>query len=112
MSSRNLVLRGLLGGALLGAVFRLLLNLFLQMHWGWEEIAVGAASGALLGLYGGMARARRERLYSESLEELAREAGFTHTPQPGPEKLALLKTFPLLGLGTLLSARHHLARHD
>jgi hypothetical protein len=112
MSSRNLVLRGLVGGALVGAVFRLLLNLFLQMHWGWVEIAVGAASGALLGLYGGMARARRERLYSESLAEFAREAGFTHTPQPGPEQLALLKTFPLLGLGTLLSARHHLARHD
>jgi hypothetical protein len=112
MSSRKLVLRGLIGGALLGAVFRLLLNLFLQMHWGWEEIAIGAATGALLGLFGGMVRARREQLYSDSLSELAREAGFAHTPQPGPEKLALLRTFPLLGLGTLLSARHHLARHD
>jgi hypothetical protein len=112
MTSRKLVLRGLIGGALLGAFFRLLLNLFLQMHWGWEEIVLGATTGALLGLFSGMARARRERLYSESLAELAREAGFTHTPQPGPEKLALLKTFPLLGLGTFLSARHHLARHD
>jgi hypothetical protein len=112
MSSQKLVLRGLIGGALLGAFFRLLLNLFLQMHWGWEEIVLGASTGALLGLLSGMARARRERLYSESLAELARVAGFTHTPQPGPEKLALLKTFPLLGLGTFLSARHHLARHD
>jgi hypothetical protein len=112
MSSRKLVLQGLIGGALLGAVCRFFLNIFLQMHWGWEEIAIGAASGALLGLFGGMARARRERLYFESLAELAREAGFTHTPEPGPDRLAALQTFPLLGLGTLLSARHHLARHD
>jgi hypothetical protein len=112
MSSRKLVLRGLIGGALLGAFCRLLLNIFLQFHWGWEEIFLGAATGALLGLFSGMARARRERLYSESLAELAREAGFIHTPQPGPEKLAQLKSFPLLGLGTFLSARHHLARHD
>jgi hypothetical protein len=110
MDSRKLMLRGLVGGAILGAVCRLLLNLFLQIHWGWEEIAIGAATGAALGIASGSARARRERRYAEGLGELAREAGFTHTPEPG--EVPLLRQFPLLGLGTLLSARHHLARHD
>jgi hypothetical protein len=110
MGTRKVVLRGLVGGAILGGVFRLLLNLFLQMHWGWEEIVIGAASGAILGILSGMARARREQRHAGEMVEFAQHAGFTHIHYPSRNDLAVLRAFPVFQ--EYDQARHRLVRAD